>query len=88
MAITRTDRMPLTVDQRLRIFFHMRWLERLAFYKASNALSTYSIVLPDRKRMIRWKKDQSIQTALRRHLIKQAGYKQTVNPCEWRPALE
>jgi hypothetical protein len=80
--------MPLTVDQRLRISSHMRFLEQKAFHKACKVLSTYSIILPDRKCMISWKNDKKIQAALRRHLIKQSGYKQTVNPCEWSPSLE
>jgi len=86
-GFTCQNRRPLSSTERLVISTTVRKLELKAVRKAIASLASYSLVMPDRQSLKRWKRDQNVKAALRKHIKQAAGVQKTVNPMNLRLAL-
>ena len=85
-GIRRTDR-PLNSDERVAILIRMRKTELKFTKKASKALESFAIPLPDLRRVQKWKADRKTKIELENVLVRAAGVRRTVNPLEYKHAL-
>ena len=65
------NRRPLSSNERLLISTVVRKLELKSVQKAIASLASYSLAMPNRQSLKRWKRDQKVKAALQKH-IKQA----------------
>ena len=86
-GLTCQNRRPLSSNERLVISTVVRKLELKSVQKAIASLASYSLVMPNRQSLKRWKRDQKVKAALQTHIKQAAGVQKTVNPLNLRPAL-
>ena len=86
-GVTRANRRPLSSKELLVISTMVRKLELKYIRKAIASVASYSLVMPDRQSLKRWKRDQNVKAALQKHIKQAAGVQKTVNPMNLRPAL-